>query len=147
MTRHASDSTEQQTAESYILLELERELGLNFDSSAILPTDIGVKPDAIDLENKVVVEVYARVGALKGAQLHKVKGDILKLALLEKKLGSSWRKIICFGDEQAASYLLGKSWAAEAARVFGVEIHIVRLPDDQREVIQSAQRRQRMVNA
>jgi len=146
MSKHQSDSSEQQTAEKYILVSLQEQLGINFDAESALPIDINVKPDAIDLINKVIVEVYARVGEVKGAQLHKIKGDILKLALIEKKLGVGWRKIMCFASEEAAKYVQGQSWVAEAAREFGVEIHIVNLPDEQKNNVISAQKRQRMVN-
>ena len=146
MSRHLSDSSEQQTAEGYMLTSLKEELGLNFDSDFELPIDVGVKPDAIDPINKVVVEVYARVGEVRGAQLHKIKGDILKLALIGKRLGSGWRKILCFASDELAKYVQGNSWVAEAAREFGVEIFVVQLPDEQKNNVITAQKRQRMVN-
>ncbi|NHN39992.1 hypothetical protein G8764_22065 [Pseudomaricurvus alcaniphilus] len=146
MSKHFSDSSEQQKAEAFILKALERELGLKFDPSASLSIDIGVKPDAIDPQQRVVVEVYARIGEVKGAQLHKIKGDILKLALIDKRLGEGWRKIICFASEEAAKYVKGNSWVAEAARVFDVEVHVVRLPENYESVVVSAQTRQKMVN-
>lgn len=146
MTRHLSDSSEQQKAEGYMLTFLQDELGLNFDSNSVLPINIGVKPDAIDPINKVIVEVYAHVGKVKGAQYHKIKGDILKLALIEKRLGTGWRKIICFASNEAAKYIRGKSWVAEAAKEFGVEVYVVELPEEQKNNIISAQKRQRMVN-
>lgn len=146
MKRHASDSSEQQEAEVFMINALELELGLSFDPDPILPIAIGVKPDAIDLTNKAVVEVYARVGSLKGAQLHKVKGDILKLILIEKKLDERWRKILCFASQSAANYALGKSWVAEAVRTFGIEVHVKELPKELEAQIKKAQSRQRMVN-
>lgn len=146
MSRHLSDSTEQQAAEGHMLTSLQSRLGCKFEANAELPINIGVKPDAIDAVNKIVVEVYARVGEVKGAQLHKIKGDILKLALIGKRLGDDWRKIMCFASNEAAKYVQGKSWVAEAAREFGVEIFIVELPEEQKENIISAQKRQRMVN-
>ena len=129
-----------------MLTFLQDELGLNFDSNSVLPINIGVKPDAIDPINKVIVEVYAHVGKVKGAQYHKIKGDILKLALIEKRLGTGWRKIICFASNEAAKYIRGKSWVAEAAKEFGVEVYVVELPEEQKNNIISAQKRQRMVN-
>ena len=146
MNKHKSDSSEQRAAEEYMLISLQNKLGIKFDSETALPIDVGVKPDAIDLTNRVVVEAYARVGEIKGAQLHKIKGDILKLALIEKKLGKEWRKIMCFASEEAAKYVRGKSWVAVAAREFGVEIHVVHLPDEQKNNIMAAQKRQRMIN-
>ena len=146
MSKHLSDSTEQQTAEANILASLQGELGCNFSTDENLPIDVGVKPDAIDFKNQVVVEVYARIGEVKGAQLHKIKGDILKLALIGKRLGSGWRKVMCFASKEAAKYVQGKSWVAEAAREFGVEIFIIELPEEQKNKVVSAQKRQRMVN-
>jgi hypothetical protein len=145
MTQHKSDSSEQRNAEAYILGAIAERFGLVFDQHASL--GIGVEPDGIDVGGKVVVEIYARVGALKGAQLHKVKGDLLKLAFIEKRLGPGWRKIICFGCPDAAKFLMGKSWPAAAARQFGIEVIIEPLPSELCEVIKSAQKRQRMINA
>lgn len=146
MSKHQSDSSEQQEAEAFLLKSLGDELGLSFDTSATIPVSTLVQPDAVDPVNKVVVEVYARVGAVKGAQLHKIKGDILKLALIEKELGPSWRKILCFASHDAAKYVQGKSWVAEAARVFGVEVFVMTLPSDQKDKVLAVQERQRMVN-
>ena len=146
MSKHLSDSSEQQKAERFILAALEEELELRFDPTATLSIDVGVELDAIDPEKRVVVEAYARVGPVHGAQLHKIKGDILKLALVEKKLGEGWRKIICFASEEAAKYVKGKSWVAEAAREFDVEVHVVKLPEDFESVVIAAQSRQKMVN-
>ena len=146
MSTHKSDSSEQQTAEDYMLMSLQEKLGIQFVHDATLPFSLSVKPDAIDPVNKVIVEAYARIGAVKGAQQHKIKGDILKLALIERKLGTGWRKIMCFASDEAAKFVQGKSWVAEAAKEFGVEIHIVHLPDEQKNNVISAQKRQRMVN-
>jgi hypothetical protein len=89
---------------------------------------------------------YAHTGKLKGAQLHKVKGDILKLILLERKPGGEWRKILCFADDSAAATARGKSWIAEAVREFGIEVIVAPLPGALAERVATAQRRQRMVN-
>lgn len=127
-----------------MLRAIEIKLGLHFVLGATL--GIGVQPDGIDPKNKVIVEAYARVGELKGAQLHKVKADILKLAFIEKKLGPGWRKIMCFGSAEAAAFLQGTSWAAEAARIFGIEIFVEPLASEQANLVKAAQKRQRMVN-
>ena len=146
MSKHLSDSSEQQSAETYILKTLEQSLGLHFDNDATLPIEIGVKPDAIDPITKVVVEVYARVGEVKGGQKYKIKGDILKLAFIEKMLGKGWRTILCFASDEAAKYVQGGSWVAEAAKAFNVEIHVVSLPVELCNSVVSAQKRQRMIN-
>ncbi|WP_156000859.1 hypothetical protein [Thioalkalivibrio sp. ALJT] len=143
---HKSDSTEQRDAETYILLSLEAELSATFDPAARLPISSRVQPDAIDPVKKIIVEVYARVGPVKGAQLHKIKGDVLKLALIGQQAGPDWRRILCFASEEAAAYVTGQSWVAAAVKHFGIEVIVAPLSDEHRERVASAQARQRMVN-
>ena len=143
---HKSDSTEQRDAEAYILQSLEAKLEARFDPGARLPIAAGGRPDAIDPAKKIIVEVYARVGPVKGGQLHKIKGDVLKLALIGQQAGSEWRRILCFASEEAASYVTGQSWVASAIQHFGIEIVVAPLSEEQRERVKSAQDRQRMVN-
>ncbi len=146
MSMHPSDSTAQREAEQHLLLALQESIGAHFVADATLPLDPSIKPDGVDPQRKIVVEVYARVGALKGAQLHKAKADLLKLAYVRYQLGADWRAIVCFGSREAAAFLLGRSWAAEAARAFGVEVMVEELPAHQRERVLAAQERQCMVN-
>ena len=54
---------------------------------------------------------------------------------------------MCFACSEAASYLKGKSWAAEVARAFDVQVMVVPLSDEQKKQVLAAQNRQRMVNA
>lgn len=145
MTQHKSDSSEQLHIEQQILSSIAARLNLHFDPAYRLA--IGVQPDGIDPEKKVIVEVYAHVGRLKGAQLHKVKADLLKLTYIEAMLGPGWRKVICFCSSDAAAFLLGESWAAKAARIFGIEIIVEPITSEQELQIKRVQERQRMVNA
>jgi len=145
---HPSDSTPQRLAEAYILSVLARRLRLDLSrKDEHVPRLEGLKPDAVDWKKRVLVEVYARLGALKGAQPHKVKGDILKLLLLERKLGGRWRKMLCFADQSAANVALGKSWVAAAAKEFGVEVLVVALSSGYKSRVTAAQIAQRMTNA
>lgn len=143
---HKSDSTEQRDAEAYILQSLETKLNARFDPAARLPIAAGVQPDAVDPDKKIIVEVYARVGPVKGAQLHKIKGDVLKLAFIGLQAGLQWRRILCFASDEAAAYVNGKSWVASAVQHFGIEVVVVPLSDEHRERVRAAQDRQRMVN-
>jgi hypothetical protein len=148
MTRHPSDSSEQQAIERVILEALKKDLDCRFSR---LPVDIGLRNgpllDGFDPEKRILCEVYARVGQLKGSQPDKVASDMLKMLLVERRLGGEWRKILCFTDEVAARTVQGKSWLAETARAFDFEIRIVGLTADQRRLIEAAQKRQVMVNA
>lgn len=144
---HPSDSADQRQAERATLQALETLWGVSFITGTKLPVSVGVAPDGVDLERKLVVEVYARVGPLKPAQAHKVRADLFKLAYLRKLLGPEWRVVFCFVDHAAAAFLMGKSWAAHAAQAFGVEVIVQELPAPVRERVVAAQGRQRMTNA
>lgn len=144
---HVSDSGAQRAAEVEMLATLAKLHGLNFDrrpkNAALLG---GLKPDAIDWNKRVIVEVYARVGRLKGAQPSKVKGDILKLLFIERLLGGRWKKIICLGDNAAANTLKGKSWVCAAAKEFGISVEVAPHSRKTMRAVLAAQLRQRMVN-
>lgn len=144
---HASDSTTQHLAERTLLDLLQVQLGANFIEGATLPVQLGVKPDGIDTDRKIVVEVFARIGRNKAAQDKKVRSDLFKLAYIRQALGAPWRAVFCFADPVTAQSMLGGSWAANAARTFGVEICVVELPEELRAQILAAQVTQRMVNA
>jgi len=131
-------------AERYVLDALEVTLGASFISWAALPIAASAKPDGIDTEHRIAVEVFARIGKLKSAQAHKVRADLFKLAYLRKLLGPEWRTIFCFVDQSASASLLGRSWTADAARAFGVEILVQDLPENVRLQVIAAQDRQNM---
>jgi hypothetical protein len=77
---YVSDSTPQRSAEKTMLSDLARLRGYDFAVHSHSAKRLaGLKPDTVDSTNRVLVEADARVGPLKGAQRHKVKGDILKL--------------------------------------------------------------------
>jgi hypothetical protein len=132
-------------AERYVLDALEVTLIATFVPGAVLPIAASVKPDGIDPERKIIVEVFSRIGKLKPAQAHKVRADLFKLAYLRKLLGPEWRTIFCFVDQSASASLLGRSWTAEAAQAFGVEILVQDLPENVRLQVIAAQDRQNMV--
>jgi len=130
-----------------MLTALSRSLSLRLDpkgGNGSIP--VNLRPDGVDLKNRVLVEAYAHIGNLKGAQVHKVRADLLKLLLLERKLGGTWRKVLCFADESAAKTTRGNSWLADAIREFNIEVHVIALPTEIAERVVLAQRRQRMEN-
>jgi len=78
---HASDSTEQQSAEEYILSELNRlEDCVLKPERRPLPDGGYVQLDGYDDESGIVCEIYARVGKLKGSQPDKLASDFLKIS-------------------------------------------------------------------
>lgn len=141
---HRSDSTEQHLAETYMLTVLADELGAQWGGTCAVT---GIQPDGVDPDRKIVVEIFARVGALKAAQKHKVKADLFKLAYVRQRLGPEWRVIFVFADQAAAASSLGRAWHVDAAQAFGIEIRVMALPDEVRSSVLAAQGRQRMTNA
>lgn len=47
--KHASDSSEQQNIEGYLIERLETKFDLKFSANDRLPIELGVKPDAVDI--------------------------------------------------------------------------------------------------
>lgn len=92
------------------------------------------------------MEIYARVGALNGAQPKKVATDILKLATVRQQPGlENARCEIYFVDETAHDSIRG--WMKEAATEseFGVKLKLVPdFPDSLREKLLVAQDEQKV---
>jgi hypothetical protein len=115
-------------------------------ASVRLENGTEVQIDGIDKSRRVLCEVYAHIGTMKGSQPDKVATDMLKLILVEPKHGRRWRKILCFADKEAMSRFSGKSWLAEAVQMFHFELELATLPRKARIKVARAQRRQTMVN-
>ena len=147
MQEHVSDSSEQRTAEVVILEKTNADLGMSLvPKQMTLKDSTVVKVDGVDEENRVLCEIYAHIGVLKGSQPDKVAADLLKMMLVEADKGGTWCKVFCFADEDASAKLKGRSWLALAARQFGVKILTIELPKDLQDSVKSAQARQEMTN-
>lgn len=146
---HLSDSAEQSDAEPLILAELETVLGVELgETTFTLPGGSRVEVDGATPGGSVMVEVFAHQGRLKGAQVHKVARDALKLITVARDLptSASARMFIAFADDAAAACVMGKSWLSEALATWGVEVFVADLSDEVREGLLEAQARQVMIN-
>ena len=143
-----SDSREQQELEIYVSEEVGKwlECNLQRNPKVFLADGVHIEPDLYSEEEHIICEVFAHQGALKVGQQHKVSQDILKMLLLDKVKGVTYRKIIVVADEKVESYLKGKSFVAESIRQFGIEIKKIDIPAGIRDTILKAQARQVMVN-
>ncbi|WP_188701046.1 hypothetical protein [Microbacterium nanhaiense] len=101
---HASDSTEQRLAEVPIIAAVSGMLGIPLASARIPIDGVRVEIDGASEDRSVLVEAYAHIGTVKGAQRHKVANDAFKLAWAGQKLRSQ-RLIIAVAGEDAAAYL------------------------------------------
>lgn len=141
--RHPSDSTEQVHAQKEILLLINQEYNLNLTSKKILIDDTLFQVDGYSEEPPVLCEIYSRIGKMKVAQHNKIAKDILKMLLIEKMKGQQFRKIIAFADEEAAQpFISGESWYSKLKDNFNIEIVIVQIPDELRNNLIQAQKRQ-----
>jgi hypothetical protein len=147
MTNDASDSAEQRDAEPFLIKALSDDVGVWIEPGS--PEGLaapGVELDGYSREPRVLAEAYARHGKLKPAQRHKIASDILKMIYVERVLGDTWRKYLCFADEAAANSVQGDGWLAQTVRTFGVEVRVYPLPADVRDAVIAAQKLQVMVN-
>jgi hypothetical protein len=144
-----SSSQEQQDAEAHIARLVEAWLGFSLEKNTkvFLSDGVYIEPDMYSEKEKVICEIYAHIGNLKVGQQHKISQDILKMLLLEKSMGVTYRKILVVVDDRVKKYLQGKSFIAESIRQFGIEVKQIFLSEEMYESIFKAQSRQVMINA
>jgi hypothetical protein len=139
-----SRSEAQGVAEQEAIGLLSAELGVELTPRQVIMGDGAyVEVDGVGPQESVLVEVFAHQGPLKGGQRHKIQGDVLKLATLGKTRPDS-RLIVAFCDHEAEARVTG--WLAYAMSVWGIERHVVDLPEGVCSGLRAAQERQRMVN-
>ena len=143
-----SSSHEQREIEIYVFKKLEEMLQVSLQSNpkVILTEGVHIEPDFYSEEEKIVGEIFAHHGKLKVGQSHKVAQDILKMLLLDKMQGVTYRKYLVVCDKEIERALTGKSALAESIRQFDVQLVCIVLPEDLRDKILAAQNRQVMVN-
>jgi xanthine/CO dehydrogenase XdhC/CoxF family maturation factor len=112
----------------------------------MLPDGPTVHVDGINKERRLVCEVYAHIGRMRGAQNHKVAHDILKLWAIGQCCGGDWRKLLCFVDKEARRAVVNNSWLAWVCHCIGIEIELVPLSRGLHDAVSKAQQRQFMMN-
>jgi hypothetical protein len=95
------------------------------------------------LEQSILVECWAHIGKVKGAQRLKVLTDAFKLIWIANNIPGRPRLVLCMGDHEAAApFINRRAWYGQALADQGVEVVVVSLPEDVRSSILSAQQRQ-----
>ena len=145
---HKSSSIEQMSAEEYVFSVIQKELcvGLEKNPKINVAGKTYIQPDFYSEENRIIGEIFAHIGSLKVGQKHKIAHDILKMLLLEKATGETFRKMIVVCDKEVHRALRGYSALAESFTQFGVELRCVELDEGRRREVLAAQKRQVMVN-
>lgn len=148
VNEHPSDSVVQKDAETELMQMLGRELGCVLQPHYIrLNERSSIQIDGFSSDARILCEVYAHVGTLRGGQPDKIAEDILKLNLAAGRKGGQWRKVLLFADDAACRLLKGYSWLAEACKDSQIEIKIAAISSETKAKIAAAQKRQKMVNA
>jgi hypothetical protein len=122
---HASDSAEQRLAEIAIISAVSATIEVPLAPARIPIDGARVEIDGASEDRSVLVEAYARIGALRGGQPKKLATDAFKLAWAGQKLGS--RRL---------------AWLTAAIRDANVEIMHVSLEAALLESLTDAQARQ-----
>lgn len=141
---HQSDSSVQRDAEALVLAGVSSQLGIPLNQKVRIDLDAAkVEVDGASADESLFVEVFARIGRLKGGQLHKVSTDTLKLVALSETRPEA-RLVLAFADQDAADSVVG--WRAAVLERRGIEKVVVSLSDQERATILVAQERQKMTN-
>lgn len=139
---HASDSAEQRSAESAITAAVAEHVGVPLAPATIAIEGARVQIDGASEDRTVLVEAYARIGRLHGAQPKKLATDAFKLVWAGKKLGAS-RLIIAVADVEAERHLKRPgAWLTAALDDAQVKVVRVELSDELRAALEAAQLRQ-----
>ena len=143
--RTASDSSEQRSAEPYILAAVGERFGVELRKRRIdLEAGSWLEIDGYASNPLILCEAWARIGPAKPGQQKKVMTDALKLVVARAGLGGAedCHAVLAFCDKTAAEHFSGKSWMAEALRQLSIEVLVVEIPSEVRESITTAQGRQ-----
>ncbi len=145
-----SNSLVQQRAEDEIFCMVEDWLGCKVSRNPRVKMSnndsVHIEPDFYSEEHSIIGEIFSHIGMNKKGQKGKIATDILKMLLIEKDRGRSFRKIIVVCDEVEEKTLTGKSALAESIYQFGIELKRVEISNELRETIISAQNKQVMIN-
>jgi hypothetical protein len=128
-----------------MLAELGAVLGVRLEPARLLHAGgTRVEVDGMSPDQSVLVECWAHQGTAKVAQTYKLVNDAVKLHWIARSLppDADRRLILCVSDELAVKHLRGRSWQGRAIVDLGVEICVVRIPDDLVQAIRAAQERQ-----
>jgi hypothetical protein len=143
---HQSDSAIQREAQELVSKQIEERVGKKLSEQTIhLDGGASVRVDGVDLDESVLVEIFAHHGPLKGGQKHKVATDALKLITLGRSRPDA-ELILAFADEEAAAFATKGTWMAEALAAWKVKVYVVELEGSASDGIRAAQARQEMIN-
>lgn len=144
---HPSSSKAQVRAETIIRAEASRVLGCTLEPRRLrVVGGTYVDVDGVSDDPRTLVEIYARVGTLRGGQIKKIAEDILKLTTV-RKCNDEWtdaNAYLVYASQEARDSIRG--WLDAAATAWGVQSLVITLPEDVRADLLRAQATQVMIN-
>lgn len=139
MSAHPSDSLAQRDAESLMIAAVAANLGVELHPTVISDRDAKVQIDGATNDLTVLVEAYAHIGPLRGAQPKKLATDAFKLSWIGPKVGAK-TLVLAVLDKAAADYLLRpRAWLTSAIRDAGVTVMLVDAGASARSLVEEAQ--------
>jgi hypothetical protein len=118
------------------------------------PKGCGFQIDFYNLEHKIFGEIYSCKFPLKSGHLRKIKGDLLKLLIIEKTLGYPIEKYMVLTVEQAENQgeivseivlkkFGDKSWFSETLKLFDFQIYYYVLKDSEAKLLNETRTKQK----
>ena len=146
MSTSGADSSAQREAEREIRRILNERYSWKLEPAKVpLDDRATIEVDGLDKEQKVAVEIIARIGESSASRDKKMTSDALKLHLLSVCLGGGFRLIVAGCDKKFLSQFRvahSKKWQAFALRQLGVELMHVELDPPALDRIRKAQESQ-----
>ncbi len=128
--RTQSDSSIQRGIEIQMLEKIK--VLLKDDSLASTKIPLGadkkqyIHPDFYSDKNKIIGEIHAHIGRLKGSQPGKIAKDIMKMNLLETIKKCKYKKFIAVCDSEEYKQLTeSESFLAMAIKAFDVKVLLI----------------------
>ncbi len=141
--RPPGDSSEQQSAERWLLDALSKDLGVELAKKKLrVDEDSSLELDGYAENPLVLCEAWAHVGTVKGGQKHKVMADAMRLLFAKAVRGADARLMLLLGDHVAARPFQGKSWMAKCLNEFGIEVRVIEMSPELKANVKAAQERQ-----
>ena len=140
-----SSSMEQQIAKKIIFQKVNEWLGIELmEKEKILVGETFMQPDFYSKSERVIGQIFTHIGKTNRGQDNRIANDILKMLLLEKLEGKTYRKIIVVCDENKKKELLnGKTILAQCINQFNIEVELINIENELRDTLLIAQKRQR----
>ena len=143
MNESPGHSTEQQEAEEWLIDSFSKKLGTKLTKRRFsLQEGSWIEVDGFCESPLILCEAWAHIGPPKSAQKYKVMTDAFKLLFVNTLAEGTGKRILLFGDHQAAAHFEGKSWMAQCLRKNNIMIEVVDLPSELRARVLRAQERQ-----